>query len=86
MANTFLALALVSIGFFVIFSIMIVHQLMKRGIRINFFLLKLYIIKYIHQYKQITIEETGKPGPLFYPCVLSVNLTLVFALIGLALK
>jgi len=86
MANTFLAMALVSIGIFVIFSIMIVHQLMKRGIRINFFLLKLYIIKYIHQYKQITIEETGKPGPLFYPCVLSVNLTLVFALIGLALK
>jgi len=86
MANTFLVLALVSVGLFVIFQAMIVHQLMKRGIKINFFLLRLYIIKYINQYKRITEEETGKPGPLFYPCILSVNLTLVFAIVGLVLQ
>lgn len=86
MANTFLAFALISVAIFVICSMTIVGELMKRGIKINFFLLKLYIIKYINQYKRITTEESGKPGPLFYPCIVSVNLTLVFALIGLFLK
>ena len=60
---------------------MIVHQLSKRGVKINFFLLKLLIIKYIHQYKQITLEETGKVGPLFYPCIVSINMALVLALV-----
>jgi hypothetical protein len=86
MSNTFLALALISVTVFVIFSMMIVRDLMQRGIRINFFLLKLYLIKYINQYKRITEEETGKPGPFFYPCVGSVNLALVFAIVGILLK
>ena len=60
---------------------MIVHQLSKRGVKINFFLLKLLIIKYIHQYKQITLEESGKVGPLYYPCIVSINMALVLALV-----
>ena len=86
MANTLLVLALIFVALFIIFSMMIVHQLLKRGVKINFFLLKLYLIKYISQYKRITTEETGKPGPLFYPCIVSVNLTLVFAIAGLVLR
>jgi len=86
MANTFLVVALIFVALFIIFSIMIVHQLLKRGVKINFFLLKLYLIKYISEYKRITTDETGKPGPLFYPCVVSVNLALVFAIAGLVLK
>jgi hypothetical protein len=60
---------------------MIVHQLSKRGVKISFLLLRLYIIKYIHQYKKITLEETGKVGPLFYPCIISINMALVFTLL-----
>ncbi len=60
---------------------MIVHQLSKRGVKINFFLLKLLIIKYIHQYKQITLKESGKVGPLYYPCIVSINMALVLALV-----
>jgi len=86
MANTFLVVALIFVALFIIFSMMIVHQLMKRGVTINFFLLKLYLIKYISEYKRITTDETGKPGPLFYPCVVSVSLTLAFAIAGLVLK
>ena len=74
MANILLALALVFVGVFIIFSIMIVNEVSRRGIKINFFLLRLYIIKYVHQYKKLTIQETGKPGPLYYPCIISVNL------------
>lgn len=86
MANVLLGLALVFVGLFVIFSIMIVHEVSKRGVKINFFLLRLYVIKYIHQYRQITEQETGKVGPLYYPCVVSVNLALILAIVGLIMK
>ena len=86
MANVLLGLALVFVGLFVILSIMIVHEVSKRGIKINYFLLKLYIIKYIHQYRKLTLEESGRIGPLYYPCIISVNLTLIFAIAGLILK
>ena len=86
MANALLIFALVFVGLFVIFSVMIVHELSKRGVKINFILLRLYIIKYIHEYKQLTMKETGKIGPLYYPCIISVNLALVLAIVGLVLR
>ena len=86
MANIFFILAIVSVVLFVVFSIMIVHQLSKRGVKINFFLLRVYLIKYIHQYKQLTLKETGKIGPLYYPCILSINLALLLAIIGLLIR
>ena len=56
---------------------MITHEVSKRGGKINILWLRLYIIKYIHKYKLLTKEETGKVGPLFYPCIISINLALV---------
>jgi len=86
MANTLLILALMSAGLFVIFSIMIVHEVSKRGVKINFVLLRLYIIKYIDQYRQITLKETGRIGPLYYPCVGSAILAFILAILGLLLR
>ncbi len=86
MANALLGLAIMFVGLFVVFSIMIVNEVSKRGIKINYFLLRLYIIKYIHQYRQLTKKETGKVGPLYYPCVISVNLAWICAIAGLLLK
>ena len=65
---------------------MILHEVSKRGVKISFLWLRLYIIKYIHQYRKLTIEETGKAGPLYYPCIISINLALVCAVAGLLLK
>jgi len=86
MANVLLGLALVFVGLFIILSIMIVNEVSKRGIKINFFLLRLYIIKYIHQYRKLTLEKSGRVGPLYYPCIISVNLALILAVVGLILK
>jgi hypothetical protein len=86
MANALLILALVFVGLFVIFSMIIVHELSKRGVKIHFILLRLYLIKYIAQYKQMTLKETGKVGPLYFPCIASVGLALVLAIVGLILK
>ena len=76
-------LAFISVGLAVVFSMMIVHEVSKRGIKINFFLLRLYVIKYIDQYKKLTLEETGKLGPLYVPCVGSYVSAFVFAIVYL---
>lgn len=86
MADVLIGLALVFVGLFVILSIMIVHEVSKRGIKINYFLIKLYIIKYVNQYKKLTLEESGRVGPLYYPFIISVSMTLIFAIGGLILK
>lgn len=86
MADALLVLALVCVGIFVILSIMIVNEVSKRGVKISFLWLRLYIIKYVHQYRLLTKKETGKVGPLYYPCIISVNLALVFAVAGLLLR
>jgi hypothetical protein len=86
MANMFAVLAFLSVGLAIVFSMMIVREVSKRGIKINFVLLRLYIIKYISQYEQLTRKETGKAGPLYYPCVVSYALTLVFAIVFLILR
>lgn len=86
MTDIFLILALVFVGIFIILSIMIIHEVSKRGVKINFLWLRLYIIKYVHQYSKMTKQETGKVGPLFYPCIVSINAALVCAVAGLILK
>ena len=83
MANVAAVLAFVSVGLAIVLSIMIVHEVSKRGVKINFFLLRLLIIKYISQYKELTKKETGKVGPLYYPCILSYQAALVFAVLYL---
>ena len=86
MSMFFFIPALVSVIFYIVFMIMIVSFLSKRGIKINYIFLRLYIIKYIHQYRKITIEESGKPGNLFYAFIVSMNLALVLAVIGIILR
>ena len=79
MATVFAVLAFASVISAVVLSMMIVGEVSRRGIKINFFLLRLCITKYIDQYQRLTRNETGKAGPLYYPCVWSYCLTLVFA-------
>ena len=76
-------LAFVSVVLGVVFSMMIVHQVSKRGVKFNLFRLRLYIIKYIDQYKQLTRKETGKVGPHYYLCIGSYVMALVFVIIYL---
>ena len=83
---TFMYLALFCVLVNIVFSIVIVSELQKRGVKINFFLIRLLIPKYVYQYKKMTEKETGRPGSLFYLCIGSINLALIFAVIGIVLK
>ena len=86
MSMFFFIPALVSAIFSIVFMIMIAVFLSEHGIKINYVFLKLYILKYIHQYRKITMEENGKPGNLFYAFIVSMNVALVLAIIGIILR
>ena len=79
-----LLIAVVFLGVtFVVLAMMMTHEVSKRGVKINFIWIRLYIFKYMHQYKQLTQQETGKVGPLFYPAIAAINLALVLAVVAL---
>lgn len=81
-----LYLALLSVVWGVVSAIVITSYLSQRGVKINFLLLRIMIIKYVHQYHELTRNESGRPGPWFYSYILSMNLALILAVIGLILK
>lgn len=85
MTNIILAAALACMVVFLVLSIMITHQVAKRGVKINFLLWRFLVVKYAHQYKQITREETGKTGPLFYPWIVFINTALALVIVCLIL-
>jgi uncharacterized oligopeptide transporter (OPT) family protein len=86
MSNTFFILALACAVWGVVSSIVITSFLARRGVKINYVFLKVLILKYVHQYRKITLQENGKPGPWFYSFVVSMNLALVLAIVGFVLK
>jgi hypothetical protein len=54
--------------FFVIFLvsfIRIISYLEKRNVKINYFLIRILMWKYVSQYKKMTLEETGSVGSLY---------------------
>jgi len=75
----FAVIAGIAIVWHIISGAMIVNELMKRKQKIQFIIIKLMLPVYAHRYKKITLEETGKVGSLFYHWVISINVTLVFA-------
>ena len=86
MIDILLGLAIISVGWGVVSSIAITSYLSKKGHKINYLFLRVLILKYLHQYSKITKEETGKAGGWFWSYIVSMNLALLFALIGLIIK
>jgi len=62
-----------------VFSYMITSYLSKHGNKINYWNMRLYMLKYLKQYRKLTIEENGKPGNLFYAWIVTISLFLVSA-------
>jgi len=85
MPNVFFVVAIVCAMWGIVSSFMIVSFLSKRGYSINWFFLKIMILKYIHEYHGITTKENGKPGLWFYSYITSMILALIFVAVGMAL-
>jgi hypothetical protein len=86
MSDLFFMLAIVSVGWGIVSSIVISSFLSNRGVKINLLFFRVLVLKYIHQYHKITMQENGKPGPWFYSYIISMNLALIFAIVGIVLK
>jgi len=84
-SGLFLVLAISCALIGVALMVAIAGALQARGHKINWVFLRLYILKYIGQYREVTVRESGRPGPLFYPFVLAMNSALLFAILGLML-
>jgi hypothetical protein len=83
--NLLFGIAFVGVVWGVVSSLIITDALQKRGVKINWIFLKIMIIKYVAQYKEMTRTETGRTGPWYYSFILSMNVALVAAVIGLIL-
>jgi uncharacterized oligopeptide transporter (OPT) family protein len=86
MSDLFFMLVILSAVWGIVSSIVVSSFLSKHGIKINLLFFRVLVLKYIHQYHKITMQETGKPGPWFYSYIISMNLALVFAIVGIVLK
>lgn len=69
----------------VVLMMAMTSAMQARGNKINWVFLRLFVLKYVSEYRNITIKESGRPGPLFYPFVISMNLALLFTVVGLLL-
>ena len=54
----------------------------RHGHKTSLIWMRLYIFRYISQYRKLTIADTGSTGPLFYVWIVSINLALL-SVIGL---
>jgi hypothetical protein len=84
--SIFLVIAIPCVLVGVVTMMAMAGALQARGHNINWPWIRLYILKYVGQYRAVTIQQTGRPGPLFYPFVISMNAALVCVAVGLVLR
>ncbi len=86
LSTVFLVLAIPCAVIGVVLMMAMTSAVRVRGQKINWFFLRLFILKYISDYRYFTIKETDRSGPLFYPFIISINLALLFTVLGLVLR
>lgn len=65
---------------------MLVYAALRRRQRpVSFLWLRVAILRYLDQYREVTRQESGRTGPLYYQWLASINLSwaLLLALAGL---
>lgn len=66
----------------VVSYILVMAALDRRGYKTNVLLSRLYFFRYLGAYREATVKESGKTGPLFRVCITAIVLTLVFVVAG----
>jgi len=86
LSNLFLFLGLTAIIFNIVMTIIIVRKVSKKSVKINIIFLRFLFPKYVHQYKKMVFQETGKESPLYYFWLVSINLALALCIVGILIK
>ncbi len=80
--NLFLYLTILFVGCNLISSILILNELKRRDIKINYWLLRFLMPKYARQYKDIMLEATGQVGAVYTFWLVTIYLILIsFAIV-----
>ena len=67
-------------------AVLITIALDKRGFRTPFPFIRAFIFRNLRRYREITLGETGKVGPLFYSYVVPINAALLLVLAALVAR
>ena len=86
LSNVLLGIGFASLARSIVSALVITDALQKRGVKINWIFLRIMIIKYVGQYRDITRTETGRTGPWFYSYIIAVNVALATVIVGLILR
>lgn len=81
----FAVLAVGGVAWHVITTLLIFEYLRRHGQQVSLIWLRLMALRYASQYRDISKQETGKVGSLFYHWVVSINLALVFVILAFVL-
>ncbi len=63
-----------------VYGARIARELRLRGLKASPRLLRGMLLKYLADYKRVTVAESGHPGPLYQPCLRALLLALASAL------
>ena len=66
-------------------SLLIARDLERRGVHLSYLWTRVMMLKYLSQYRRVTLEETGHVGSLFYHYAIPLNTALVLTIILVAL-
>lgn len=83
MNDFILGLTIISVIWGIVSAIVMTVHVSRRGQKINILFFKLYVLKYIHQYRKITAEENGRPGIWYYSFIIAMNFALIIAILGI---
>lgn len=67
-------------------TIRIMDYVQRKGVKINWFLIRLLLPFYVGKYQKLTGEETGKTGIWFYQWIIAINGLLIFAVLVILFK
>ena len=77
------SIGIIAIIIFIISTMMIYSYLEKKGEKLSFIWLRLFIFSYVSKYVKFTKRETGKIGYFFYIWLISINTALLCAILVL---
>ncbi|MCK5786602.1 MAG: hypothetical protein KAH54_08610 [Candidatus Sabulitectum sp.] len=82
LGRIFLGFGLLAAIFGIFYMIKILNYLSSKGMKINWFLLRLKWFTYMSRYRELTVEETGEVGPFHRGYIISMLITLVLVITG----
>jgi hypothetical protein len=65
----------------VVITLFIYEALRRRNYPVSFLWLRVTILKYLGQYRDVTQQETGHTGHLYYQWLVSINLAALCVLV-----